>query len=489
MIHGRAVTPAGSAPKRASLVLAFSLLALALPCLGHGGSSPVPFPRLTRLELTLRVNYDSGEISGTATLTLKNVSDLPLRRIPLLLNRLMRVAAVRGSEGRPALARQHVVAFTDDARFQVNQVDVDLPVRLRPGETLRLQLDYGGFLAGYTETGMLYVRDHVERAFTVLREDALAFPVIGLPSWQANRAVPRAPFSFEVTATVPEGLVVATGGLQFAPERADGLVTWRSRSRAPAPFLAVAIAPYRVIAAGGLRVFSFADDAAGADVVLQSGGRAARTLEGIFGPLAQPLALNVMEIPEGWGSQASASGGIIQDAAAFRDPAQLPLLYHELSHLWNAEDLDVPSPRWNEGLARFLQGRLARELDGWEGEPAALQQVATRLLEQCSDQPCGKVPLRGFGKAGLTDFSYTVGQLMFAALYQALGEERFDLALRRHFQAHQVAGTRTDDLVASFVAVGGAVAQRIFDDWLESDRWLGLLREAPSVQAILERYR
>ena len=196
-----------------------------------------------------------------------------------------------------------------------------------------------------------------------------------------------------------------------------------------------------------------------------------------------------MEIPDGWGSQASLAGGIIQEAGAFRDRAQLDQLYHELSHLWNAPDLDAPSPRWNEGLATFLQGRLARELDGWDGEAAALQRTATRLLERCgAGQPCGRVPLRRYGDERLTDFSYSVGRLMFAALYHALGQEDFDRALQRHFQAHQAAGTRTEDLVRTFTEIGGPVAERIADDWLESAAWVDRLREAPSLQALFDGY-
>jgi hypothetical protein len=114
-----------------------------------------------------------------------------------------------------------------------------------------------------------------------------------------------------------------------------------------------------------------------------------------------------MEIPDGWGSQASLAGGIIQVAGAFRDSDRMQELYHELSHLWNAVDLDAPSPRWNEGLAMFLQGRLAREIDGWDGESAALDRTAARLLERCgSGEPCGSVPLRHYGDEELTDYSY-----------------------------------------------------------------------------------
>jgi len=97
--------------------------------------------------------------------------------------------------------------------------------------------------------------------------------------------------------------------------------------------------------------------------------------------------------------------------------------------------------------------------------------------------------MRKYGNEHMTDWSYPVGRLMFAALNQALRDETFDRALRRHYQAHKTSGTTTDDFVRAFVDVGGPVAQRIFDDWLESTAWVKRLRDAGSAQAMFEGYR
>jgi aminopeptidase N len=459
--------------------LSYWLLALILagvmvtPAVAQQAPSEEVLPQLTRMELAVELDYEAERIAGTATLTLKNASDAPLSRVPLLLNRLMRVTVVHTDDGQDLKFRQRVTSYEDWETFQINAIEVDLATPLLPGESTPLEVDFEGHLVGYTETGMLYVRDHVSRDFTILREDARAFPLVGVPSHEANRAAPRASFEFEVWATVPEDLVVATGGEEIGRTVSDGMVTWHYRSREPAPYLIVTIAPYLVASEDGLRIFHFPEDSAGARAMLDASRQAAARYQEIFGPLDRPLALTIMEIPDGWGSQASLAGGIIQVAGAFRDSDRMQELYHELSHLWNAVDLDARSPRWNEGLAMFLQGRLAREIDGWDGESAALDRTAARLLERCgSGEPCGSVPLRHYGDEELTDYSYSVGRLMFAALYEALGEEAFDRALHKHFQMFQASGAYTDDMVRAFVDEGGPVAQRIFDDWLEFTAWL-----------------
>jgi hypothetical protein len=351
-------------------------------------------------------------------------------------------------------------------------------------------VDYGGYLVGYTEVGMGYLQDRISREFTILREEAFAFPVVGVPSFRVNNTSPRAPFTFDVSVTVPSDLVVATGGEKVRRAAHDGQVTWTYRSRGPAPFLLITIAPYQLAAEGDLRIFHFPSDPATAEALLGALRKAAERLGAMFGPLDRELALTVMEIPDGWGSQASLASGIIQEAGAFRDPARRGELYHELSHVWNAADQEQPSPRWNEGLAMFLQDRLARELDGWAGDTAAWQRTADRLRRECGpEQPCGRVPLRAYGGAELTGHAYPVGRLMFAALYHALGEATFDRALRRHFQSTKLRGTTTDDLVETFVAVGGSPARRIFDDWLESTAWYAQLLASPSIRAVFDRYR
>lgn len=474
---------------RTLIVSALTCLFVA-PVIGQSDDGLLRLPRLTHLELTVQLDYDAERLAGTAIMTLYNPSDAPSRSIPLVLNRLLRVTAARDEAGAPLAVRQQVTAFEDVDKWQVTAAEMMLAQPLQPGHSVRVHVDYGGYLVGYAEVGMAYLQDRISREFTILREEAYAFPVVGVPSFRVNNASPRTPFTFEVSVTVPADLVVATGGEEIRRTADGSQVTWTYRSRGPAPFLLVTVAPYLLAADGGIRIFHFPSDTATAGALLRALRNAAGRLAGIFGPLDQELALSVMEIPDGWGSQASLASGIIQEAGAFRDSARRGELYHELSHVWNATDQDQPSPRWNEGLAMFLQDRLARELDGWAGDTAAWQRIADRLRRDCgAEQPCGRVPLRGYGGAELTGHAYAVGRLMFAALYHALGEATFDRALRRHFQSTKLRGTTTDDLVAAFIAVGGSPARRIFDDWLESTAWHAQLLASPSVRSLFDRYR
>jgi hypothetical protein len=448
---------------------------------------PVPF-LLTAIALDLSVDYGRGTISGTAMLTLRNTTDQPVRTIPLLLNRLMTVSQVKDRAGVSYPFEQRIVVFQDDSSRQVNAIRVRPGRAILPHESLSLSVRYGGILVGYTETGSLYIRDRVSRDFTIIREDAYAFPVIGVPSHRVNRATPRGSFSFTANITVPADLVVATGGERTESSPRDSLTTWSYRSTDSVPFLNIAIAPYRVVERPGARIFYFPADSSGARMVDAAIAAATERYTRWFGPLGPGPRLVVMEIPEGFGSQASLAAGILQTADAFRDRSQLPQSYHELSHLWNVPDLDQPSARWNEGLASFLQFRMAAELD----RPVAWDSVTARraasLLSRCAALPgCDSIPFARYGVVGMTDRSYPVGMLMFYALYQVMGAEAFDRAYRDFVQRYFKTGARTADLVAAFRGVDPR-SERIFTEWLLTPRWYARLA-AESLSQIVEDYR
>jgi hypothetical protein len=436
---------------------------------------------VTQRTLDLVIDYDQGNVTGYETLTLRNTAGTSSDIVPLLLNRLMTVSQIADPEGGAIPFRQDVVLFVDDSTRQVNAVVASLPQPVPPGDSVTLVVRYGGHLVGYVETGSLYIRDKVDSAF--------AYPTLGVPSRRVNRSMGfDHPFRFTARVTVPVGQVVATGGEAIEPERHDSVVTWTYRTILPANVLNIAIAPYRTLDRAGVRIFYFPQDSAGARMVDGAvAGAMARYAEW-YGPLWQHMPVTIIEIPEGWGSQASLAGGIIETADAFRDRGQLFQLYHELSHLWNLPDRDAPSPRWNEGLAMFLQWRVASEIDGWTGWDVRLDRAEQRLRAVCQrSAPCGTVPFADYGKAQLTDLSYLVGQAMFYALFKTLGAARFDRAYRTFVEQHRESGATSATLVAAFHAVSPA-SDPVFGDFFTTTRWYQRLLGGESLRSMVDGY-
>ena len=469
-----------------ALVIALACPLITHPATGQRNLQEVPFT-LTQIALDLRVDYGRRSINGTQALHLRAVSGRVAVAVPLLLNRLMRVTRVTDEAGHDFHVSQEVVVFQDDSMRQVNAVVVTIGRRVPAGDSVTVVVHYGGPLVGYTETGSLYIQDNVSHDFTIIREDAYAFPVLGLPSWDANRSIVREPFSATARVTVPADLVVATGGRLIEKTKRDSVATWAYESAGPVPFLNIVIAPYLTLDSGGARIFYFRQDSLGARMFAHAVAGAIEHYAAWYGGLGQDLHLAIMEIPEGWGSQASLTAGIIETADAFRDRAQLYQVYHELSHLWNPPDLDRPSPRWNEGLAMFLQWRVAAELDEWNGWEATLERLERSLMRRCEGrEACATVPFMDYGKSGATDLSYPVGEIMFYALYHTLGPAAFDRAYREFFTRHRTSGATSGDLVAAFTHADPR-SRRILDDWFSTTRWYTLLTTT-SMRQVVDGY-
>jgi hypothetical protein len=147
-------------------------------------------------ELDLTVDYDAEQILGNVQLTVRNRSLKTVHEIPLLLYRLMAVNSVRDSRGRALPVTQRVVAFEDFGKRQVNYVTVSLDQQLEPSDTATIELVYEGYLLGYAETGWRYVKDRVDSSFTIIRNDGLAFPLVGVPSLRANRSAGFPTFTY-----------------------------------------------------------------------------------------------------------------------------------------------------------------------------------------------------------------------------------------------------------------------------------------------------
>jgi peptidase M1-like protein len=474
---------------RAHILISSALGAmLASPAARAQRPQPEAF-RVRHATLELSIDYPLEKLAGSMTYDLENWTAQPAREVSFLLNRLMDASNVRDGKGTPVPYTQDVRRVHDDPKWQVTQVIVKLPRPVAPGARTTLRIDYGGSLVGYTEIGWLYVHDHIDTAFTIIRSDALAFPIVGGLVRAANRTVPSVDFTYDASVRVPSKLLVATGGELARTAHDDGTTTWRYRSVGASPFLNIAIAPFDTISESGVHLFYFPADSAGARRLMQSAQNALRMLSQWFGPLHAPLDLTITEIPDGWGSQANLVGGIIQTAAAFHDQRHMRELYHELTHLWNAQDTDNPSPRWNEGLASFLEDLLPERLDGWTGRPTSDAWVLNTLKDAItSDSAVRTVPFIDYGVHMMTDRSYVVGNAMFEVLYESIGEEEFNKIIGGYYQKFANGGT-TREFISFARQTSRLDLSVFFDDWMFTTGWTALVAKASSMSDLAEHYR
>jgi aminopeptidase N len=288
---------------------------------------------------------------------------------------------------------------------------------------------------------------------------------------------------------VPESHVVANGGVLVERTVRQGQATYVYRNLKPAWRMDFAIARFGTLEDPGLRVFHLPEDRAGAKRVLEAARASMALYKEWFGPLRNAPEFTVIEIPDGWGSQADVTS-ILQAAAAFRDPASLHEVYHEISHLWNVPSLDRPACRWNEGLASFLEDLTQEKLDGNPLLDKSAARIAQKLIGRAGEEPRLKsVPMIDYGKQEMTGYSYSAGMLMFYVLYRLVGQESFNAIVGSYYQKYQATGATTEQFVHNAQTAGGRDLSAFFDDWLSSPRWYEILASGVKVQDLADRYR
>ena len=446
--------------------------------------------RPVRYEIELRPDFDAEVLHGSVRLSVTNVGTQPTAVLPLMLYRLMEVSALSDANGRAVPFTQTVVAYEDFGKLQATYVEATLPEPIAPGGTATVDVEWGGYLLGYTETGMSYVQDRIDPAFTILRPDARAYPEIAVPSIAAIRRAGFAPsFTYRVSVTVPDSLEVAALGRLVERTVTDGLATYVYESQQLAWRMDFAIARYEILEHEGHRVFFFPQDSLGGARVMKNLSECLALFTDWFGPLRGDPRFTVIEIPDGWGSQTDVTG-IIQAAAAFRDLERSVEVYHEVSHLWNVNPTDGPSPRWNEGLASFLQERAAEHLDGRSG---AVAETAERMLERSvrffEERPqYADVPLVDYGVHEITGLSYRMGMVFFTVLHELVGPDRFNRIVGEYYHRHAASGGSTAEFVALAQAEAGLDLTQLFDEWFYTTAWYELARAGTTMEEFVGRY-
>jgi hypothetical protein len=445
--------------------------------------------RPVHYDLDLRPDYETEQLVARVRLTVRNASEQATRELPLLLYRLMHVTSLTDEQGNAVPFTQRVLTFEDWAKFQANYVEAVLPEALAPGEEATVVLEYEGHLLGYTETGMLYTKDHIDPAFTIIRMDVNAYPRIGYPSRAVNRAAGLPDYTFRAAVTVPESLQVANLHRLVERRAAEGMATYIYESLEPSWRMDFAIAKYEVLEGQGLTLFHFAEDAEGAKRVIDAVAACLELYAEWFGPLRREGRFAVIEIPDGWGSQADATGAI-QAAAAFQDATASREAYHEVSHFWNVDSKDTHYARWDEGLASFLEYLTVDHLEGDSVLAARMERRLEWVRERFESRPQWReTPMIGYGEADLAGLSYTVGSLMFNVLYEVVGQERFNRIIGGFYQTYADEGATTEQFVAYAKGIGGGDLDALFQDWLYTTRWYGYVSAGDGMEELAARYR
>ncbi len=448
-------------------------------------------PKTLEYKLDLRIDYSTDKLYADCEITISNDTNRPIEKIPILLYRLLTVKSVENENNISLPFTQKVVSVSGREKLQVNFLEISLNKIISPGEKRRIQLTYEGYLLGYSETGWRYVKDHIDKSFTIIRTDAFGYPILGYPNERDMMAIAKERYDYMINITIPSELIAVTGGELVDQIQNDKKTTFIYHSKKPSWRLDIAISDYQLFEKRENKIYYFSSDSLGAHAIMNALESSLELYSSWFGPLNDYQGFTIIEVPEGYGSQQDITA-IILTADNFHEPYDMFGIYHEISHLWNVPPLDPQPCRFeSEGLAQFLQFLLLEKL---ENKGNAVSEAAQRYLNRVRNTFNEKkeyqtIPIKDYGVHDMTDYSYTLGMAVFAIFYDLVGQDHFNKIIGSFYSANYPKGATLDEFVNHCQKLAPFDLERFFDDWIYSTKGVKLVVDGKTFNELILYYK
>jgi aminopeptidase N len=239
-----------------------------------------------------------------------------------------------------------------------------------------------------------------------------------------------------------------------------------------------------------LVVYHLPEDSMGARTVMNAAKDVIALYSGMFGQPESFKGYSIIEIPDGWGSQAS-DYYFLQTAAAFKDTARVSEVYHEIGHSWNATpSADVQRCRFfDEAFASFFEALAIRAFRGgkaFEDDMEKSRDLFARWAEH--DSQVFETPIAGYAAKELGRHSYTKGAWSLYVLYRLVGETTFGSIIRTMLTEFKGRAITFQDFHRLCERVAGRDLRRFFQEWIYGTESSRLLVEKVSIDDIVKRY-
>ena len=445
------------------------------------------------MHYTLKVQFALKEqrVNNIATLSIKNTTSKSHTKLPFLLYRLLTVEHVEDAAGSPLAFKQGIVQLSDEPSLQAREVSVDLHSPLRPNDSVTVVLKYGGFIFGYPEV-MAYVKDRIDENYSLLRPDAFAYPQLAEPTFASALAANDTKFTYEVTATVPKGYLVACGG-ELIDSRTDAdSSTFTFRSKIRTWRIDIAVAKFAALKSSDnkLVVYYLPGDSTGAKRVLDASRDAINLYAGWFGMPKSYKGYSVIQIPDGWGSQAS-DYYILQAGAAFKDTSRTAEVYHEIGHTWNATaSSDVQRCRYfDEAFASYFEALAIRSFRGekaFEDDMKKSRDLFVRWAQY--DKQVFDTPIADYGKKEFGRHSYTKGAWSLYVLNRLVGDSVFFSIIRTMVTEFDGRTINFSEFQKLCEGIAKRDLHKFFQEWIYGSESSNRLVDKVAIADIVSRY-
>jgi hypothetical protein len=448
-------------------------------------------PKTLAYKLDVRIDYDAEKLNGKCEITLSNGTSQPMAQIPILLYRLLTVKSVENENNKPLPFTQKVISISGWEKIQVNFLEISLSKGLPPGKQIKLNIEYEGYLLGYSEAGWRYVKDHIDKNFTIIRTDGFGYPVVAFPTEREMMAIAKERYDYLIHITIPDDMFAVTAGELIDQIKTDKQITFIYKSKKPSFRLDIAISDYKLLEKNNNKTYYFPSDSTGARTLMDALDVSWQLYTNWFGPLNNDQGYSIIEVPEGYGSQMDVAAFLIS-ADNFNKPGDMHTIYHEVAHLWNVIHLDPQPCRFeSEGFAQFLQFLASEKLDHKENavSDAAqgyLDRIKKDFIEKTEYQ---NIPIKDYGIHDMTKYSYTLGMVVFALFYDLVGQESFNKIIGSFYSEYYANGATLEEFINHCKKSALLDLESFFNDWIYTTKAIHLVVNGKTFKEFIQYYK
>lgn len=439
------------------------------------------FANAPHYQIDLTIAPDRKSYTATQSVYYTNTENVPLKEIYF---RLFPNTPSYGGQMQVKSVKVNGAGVTP--KFEVNNsaLRLDLAEPLPVGQAIEIELDYE------TQVPAMDVADGYNQFG--LHDNVLALPNFypQIPAYddkgwhiEQGPGYGDAVFSdtalYRVNLTAPAGEVVATSGvchLRQDPQPAP-LSQTRQCVSGPMRDFMIAMSPdYQVksdtVDGATINSYYLKGDEGGGTHGLQVARDAMKFYSQRFGPY--PFTeLDLLETPTTAGGIEYPGLIVVAEGYYQRPDPQEGATAHEVAHQWWYSligDDQVNDPWLDEALAQFSTCLYYHDAYGADGLNGCVQQdlqsrydrVKGTDQDQRADQPVAAYSERQYGA-----IVYGKAALFFNALYQALGDEKFNQLLQEYYQTYRYGVAYPQDLLALAAKyVGQAKLDELLKAWM-----------------------
>ncbi len=436
------------------------------------------FEAAPHYQIDLTIAPDLKSYSATQIVTYTNAETVTL---PEVYFRLFPNSPAYGGQLKITALRANGVDVKPQYELDNTAMRIDLAQPLKPGEAIEFELAYTAQVPT-EEVEIGYNRFGWHNNVLALPGFYPLIPVYDDEGWNVEVAPAQGDTVFSDTAlyrvnvTAPsDQVVVASGTCQATSSGATQTV--QCVSGPMRDFMIAMSADYEVKSdvVDGVKLNSYylKEDAEAGARVWEAQAAAVKSYDRRIGPY--PFSeLDVVETPTSAGGIEYPGLVVIADSlytsqSTFREG----VVAHEVAHQWwyslvGNDQIDEP---WlDEAFAQFTTALYYRDQYGAASMQGYVEQALTALYARVKGTDQDKradLPVGAYSESQYSPIVYGKAALFFNALYEALGDAKFDQFMQEYFQTYRYGVAYPKDLLAIAAKyVGQAKLDALVKEWI-----------------------